>query len=163
MSERIEHLMRTYPDKRLELKVMEMQLRHFAGITEDEVIHSMYFTQPEGERVQISRMSDKTANIALNYRDRQERINREWYEYLFHQYEALQEELDFFEASISQLSGSLPGVIYDLVIRRETWETIMQKNHIYRKTLAKYRKKAIAEVDRMYELRDSQVESYLLE
>lgn len=77
MSERIEHLMRTYPDKRLELKVMEMQLRHFAGITEDEVIHSMYFTQPEGERVQTSRMSDKTANIALNYRDRQERINRE--------------------------------------------------------------------------------------
>ena len=35
MSERIEHLMRTYPEKRLERKVMEMQLRHFAGITED--------------------------------------------------------------------------------------------------------------------------------
>ena len=42
MSERIEQLMRTYPDKRLELKVMEMQLRHFAGITEDEVIPVSY-------------------------------------------------------------------------------------------------------------------------
>ena len=56
--------MRTYPDKRLELRVMEMQLRHFARITEDEVLHAMYFTQPEGERVQTSRMSDKTAKIA---------------------------------------------------------------------------------------------------
>ena len=102
MSERIEQLMRTYPDKRLELKVMEMQLRHFAGITEDEVIHTMYFTQPEGERVQTSRTSDKTASIALNYRDRQERINREWYEYLFHQYEVLQEELDLSLIHISE-------------------------------------------------------------
>ena len=33
-----------------------------------------------GERVQTSNLSDKTAQIALDYQERRERINREWYE-----------------------------------------------------------------------------------
>lgn len=163
MSERIELLMKTYPDKRLELKVMEIQLRNFAGISENEVIDSMMFTQPEGERVQTSGVSDKTASIALSYREKRDRINREWYEYLFHRYEELKEELEFFEKAIGQLSGYLPGLMHDLVIQHDTWDTVMQNYHISRKMVAKCRKKAIVELERIYEMRDGRVQDYMLE
>ena len=70
MSERIEKMMKTYPQKCRELAVMKMQLCSFAGISETEVIDSMYFTGQEEERVQTSGVSDKTARIALTYRKR---------------------------------------------------------------------------------------------
>ena len=54
MRERIETLIRDYPKNKMELKCLEHQIRNFRGITEEEMVDSMYFTQPEGERVQTS-------------------------------------------------------------------------------------------------------------
>lgn len=163
MSERIELLMKTYPDKRLELKVMEIQFRNFAGISENEVIDSMMFTQPEGERVQTSGVSDKTASIALSYREKRDRINREWYEYLFHRYEELKEELEFFEKAIGQLSGNLSSFVFDLVIEGMTWEALASKYSINRRTVGKYRKKAIVELEKIYKDCESCMADYMLE
>lgn len=44
------------------------------------VIGEMYTPRQDGERVQTSNLSDKTAQIALDYQECRERINREWYE-----------------------------------------------------------------------------------
>ena len=68
----------------------------------------MNFHSPEGERVQTSNISNKPASIALNYHERMERINQEWYEHLEKQYLMLDEEIRFFEAALSALSGYLP-------------------------------------------------------
>lgn len=163
MSERIEKMMKAYPQKCRELAVMKMQLCSFAGISETEVIDSMYFTGQEEERVQTSGISDKTARIALTYRKRAEQINREWYAYLFEQYTKLKEELEFFEMAVGQLSGYLPGLIHDLVLQRETWETVMERYHISRKMVAKCRHKAIVELEQIYQLRDEQMQAYILE
>ena len=92
MRERIETLIRDYPKNKMELKCLEHQIRNFRGITEEEMIDAMYFTQPEGERVQTSGVSDKTARIAMSYRERMDAINKDWYEHLERQYVALAEE-----------------------------------------------------------------------
>lgn len=162
MSERTLTMMREYRSKRRELAVLLVQLQNFTGLSETEVIESMQFSQPQEERVQTSNISDKTAQIATSFRERTRRLNEEWYEYLFEQYYDLKEELDFFDFALSQLSGQLPGIMHDLVVDQASWEQVMERYHISRKTLWRYRQKAIEELDHLYEMRDKQITSFIL-
>ena len=151
MSERVEYIMRNYDTMRRDLAVLESELDNFRGITPQEVLDTMQFSHPTGDRVQTSNVSDKTCTIAINYRDRLEQINRDWLKHL-----------DFFDTAVSQLSGYLPGLIHDLVVERETWDMVMGKYHICRKTVANARKKAIAELDVLYSKHDQRMAAYLL-
>lgn len=162
MSERIVDLIKQYPEKKQELAVLQNQIKNFKGVTENEVIDSMQFSSPQGERVQSSVISDKTAKIAISYRERTKQINDEWYRYLVEQYTTLRDELEFFEFALTQLSGQLSGIMHDLVIEQNTWERTMERYHISRKTLWRYRQKAITELDRLYEMRDRQMDAYIL-
>ena len=110
-----ETMMKEYKSLKRELSVTGFQLHRFEGISENEMIESMLYSRHEGERVQTSTLSDKTAGIAVNYRKIMERENDGWYQYLFNRYLYLSEEIDFFERSVSALSGQLPGVVMDLV------------------------------------------------
>ena len=162
MSERVEYIMRNYDTMRRDLAVLESELDNFKGITPQEVLDTMQFSHPSGDRVLTSNVSDKTCTIAINYRDRLEQINRDWLKHLADEYTELKEELDFFDAAVSQLSGYLPGLIHDLVVERETWDMVMGKYHICRKTVANARKKAIAELDVLYRKHDQRMAAYLL-
>lgn len=162
MSERIEKIMRDYGIMRRDLAVVEHELNNFRGITPQEVLDSMQFSHPGGDRVQTSNISDKTCNVAINYMARLEQINRDWLKHLADEYMDLKEELDFFDIAVSQLSGYLPGLIHDLVVERETWDAVAEKYHICRKTVANARKKAIEELDAIYAKHDQRMAEYLL-
>lgn len=54
MSERIEKIMQSYLLIVMERNCLENQIMNFQGITASEMIESMYFIQPVGERVQTS-------------------------------------------------------------------------------------------------------------
>lgn len=162
MSERIEKLMREYPQMKTEAKCLENQIRDFRGITETEMIESMLYSQPEGERVQTSGVSDKTARIAISYRERMERINGEWYDYLEKKYVLLTEELRFFESALHSLSGTLPQVISDMVVEKMTWDDLAAKYYVSRTMISKYRKKAIEELDQLYAAHEAEIAAYIL-
>ncbi len=162
MSERIEEMLREYPSKKRYLKCLENQLRNFYGISDTEMIDSMCFYQPEGERVQTSGVANKTASIALSYREKMEEINRDWYRHLRKQYEALSEEIRLFESALDSLSGRLPDIMRDMVVNDYTWDYICNHYHISRTTLGKYRRKAIQELEVLYEKQDVEMIDYLL-
>ena len=146
-----------------ELSVLEFQLSQFKGVDEDDIILSMQFAHPEGgDRVQTSTLSDKTASSAINYKKVAERENDEWFSYLWSRYSFVREEIEFFEHSVAALSGSLPGVIMDLVTGELTWESMAEKYHVSTTMISKYKKTAIKELDVLYELRDRQTEAYIL-
>ena len=125
MSERIEQLIRDYPKMKTEQRCLFHQISDFRGITEQEMIDTMYFSQPEGERVQTSGTANKTASIALNYRERMERINQEWYEHLEKQLVELTDELNFFEGALRALPVNISQVMWDLVVEGMTWDEIL--------------------------------------
>ncbi|MBB2481083.1 hypothetical protein H5P36_12875 [Bacillus sp. APMAM] len=162
MSERIEKIMRSYQQMVMERNCLENQIMNFQGITESEMIESMNFVQPSGERVQTSGVSDKTSRIAINYKNRMNRINREWQEHLAKKHAALVVELLFFESAILSLSGILPDFISDMVIDGLTWDDLAAKYHVSRTMVAKYRKKAIRELEILYTIHDKQMEDYIL-
>ena len=162
MSERIEKIIKEYHRMEKERNCLEHQIRNFKGISEKEMIDSMNFHSPEGERVQTSNISNKPASIALNYHERMEQINQEWYEHLEKQYLMLDEEIRFFEAALSALSGYLSEFMTDMVVNSCTWDYLCVHYHISRTMVAKNRRKAIRELEELYEKRDAEQISYML-
>jgi len=162
MSERIESLLKEYPKLKMELKCLEHQISNFEGISETDMIESLYHQKAEGDRVQTSRVSEKTANIAISYRKKMERINKEWREHLEKKYAIISEEIVFFESAIHALSGELPNFISDLVFEGLTWDELTLKYHICRTSVAKYRKKAINELIILYLIHEKELAEYLL-
>lgn len=162
MRERIETLIRDYPKKKMELNCLEHQIRHFRGISEDEVIDSLYFTQPEGERVQTSGVSDKTARIAMSYRERMDAINQEWYQHLERQYVTLAEEVGFFEGAVKALEGKMGEIMQDMIFSQASWDELADKHYVSRRTIGRYRQKAIDALVELYEKHEADMLAYML-
>ena len=141
MSERIEKLIRDYPKLKRQQRCLYYQLADFHGISEQETIDTMYFSQPEGERVQTSGTSNKTANIALNFRERMER---------------------FFESAVRSVSGITGEVLADLVFEQLTWDQVAEKHYISRRSVGNYRRKAIAEMEKLYQHYEDEIVDYML-
>ena len=162
MSERIEKLIRDYPAKKMQLDCLRHQLASFKGISESEMIDTMQYAQPTGERVSTSNTSDKTATIALNYRQRMERINQEWYEHLADECIRLTEEIRFFESAVRSLKG-LPGaVLCDMIWEEMPWDELARKYFVSRTMVGKYRKKAVQDLESLYAHRDEDEIAYML-
>ena len=162
MSGRAEKVMQDYQQMVMERICLENQIRNFKGITEEEMIDSLYFPQPDDDRVQTSGISDKTARIAISYREKMDRINKEWQAHLEKKHSVLLEELVFFESAVFSLSGILPDLISDMVIKGLTWDDLAGKYHISRTMVAKNRKRAIRELETLYAIHDVEMAEYIL-
>ncbi|MGM9775722.1 MAG: hypothetical protein ACI3ZG_02955 [Candidatus Coprenecus sp.] len=162
MRERIEALIRDYQKNKMELKCLEHQIRNFRGISENEMIDTMYFTQPEGERVQTSGVSDKTAKIAMSYRERMDAMNEEWYQHLEKQYFALAEEISFFESAVKALPGKMGEIMQDMIFSQASWDELADKHFVGRTTIWRYRQKAIDELVVLYEKHEAEMTAYML-
>jgi len=162
MSERVEKIIKDYPGTVREIRCLREQIRNFEGVSEQEVIDTMNYSSPEGERVQTSNIADKTASIAATYRERAQRINREWIDHLTTKLLWLEEELDFFHSSLRALSPEYAAMMWDLVVEGLTWDAVEAKHHISRFSISKYRKKAILELDALYAVHDREMADYIL-
>ncbi|MEG0370423.1 MAG: hypothetical protein RR593_10510 [Hungatella sp.] len=158
----VEQLIKQYPQMKRDVLVLEFQLSRFEGITSDDIIESMYYSHPEGERIQTSNRSDKTAKVAINYQKVAERLNDDYFDYLFQKHEELKLEIDFFEFSLCGLNGFLSEVMLDMIINCMSWECLASKYHVTKQMISKYRKKAVQELTAIYEARDKQTETYIL-
>ena len=162
MSERVERIIKDYPGMVMERDCLRHQLANFQGVTEEEIIDSMNYSTPQGERVQTSNISDKTATISESYRDRVHRINRDWSDHLTVKLLALEEEIDFFHSAIRAISPELAPLMWDLTVERLTWDAVEAKHHVCRATIGKYRKRAICELDSLYATHDREMAEYIL-
>ena len=151
-----------YKTLKHELAVLEMQINNFTGITEDDMIESMVFSgQPDGERVQTSNISDKTAKIALTFRERMKRENEDYYNFLYNRYCELKTEIDFFEGCVKLLGDRNSDIIFELLDGDLTWDMIETHYNISRMTISRIRRDAIKEISRMYDDRERQEAAYM--
>ena len=162
MTGRVEKIMQEYRQMVMERSCLENQIKNFKGLTELEMIDSLQFSQPDGERVQTSGISDKTARIAVSYKDKVNSINKEWQEHLEKKHAVLMEEIIFFESAVLSLSGILPAFISDMVIKGLSWDDLAAKYHISRTMVAKNRKRAIRELENLYAIYDKEMAEYIL-
>lgn len=161
MKEYVEKTIKEYPDMKFERSCLLNQMK-ILKITEDDVIYSMCFSHPEGERVQTSGLSDKTAKVALSFRDRQRQMEEERYNFLFEKYQHLDEEITFLEATIADIPGEIGEIMSELVIKGDTWENVCFSHCIGTHKLSDMRKQGIKILIRAYQRRESMVAAYLL-
>lgn len=159
---RAAEMFKNYPKMKQEFMVLEFKLRDFKGIPHEDIIESMNYSRPQGERVQENKISDKTGKIAVHYRQVADRMDEEYFEGLFERYQYLKEELEFFEFLVAGLKGRLPDFIRDNIMVQMNWTDLMEKYSISYSTVGRYRKKAERELDRLYEFRDKMETEYLL-
>lgn len=159
----IEKLFKEYRSWKKDMGLLEFELSRFEGVPYEDVIRSMCLSQPQGERVQGGGASDKTGNAAVKYRQVKERLDDDWFDYLLGRYQAVKEELEFFEYAVGQLSGRLPEVVRDMVMEDMTWRELSEKYSVSEAMIGKYRKRALAEMKELYLMRERTAGQYLLD
>lgn len=157
-----EDMFSEYKKMRREMSMIAYQLSHFTGISEEDIIESMTFSRPDGERVQTSGISHKTETIALKVRELVEKENSEWYQYLFDRYQYLDKEISFFEFGIKEMGEKKADIIFELLDGDLTWDSIADQYGVSRSLLGVYRKEAIKELNKKYEMREEQELRFLL-
>ncbi len=68
----------------------------------------------------------------------------------------------FFEHAVNGLDERHRSIITDLLDEDMTWDIMMERYHVSHTMIGKYRKAALKELDKQYELRDRQVEAFVL-
>ena len=79
MTEYVEKLLSQYPKLLAKKEKLREQIASYSFVTAEDVIESMSFGHSDGEHVQSSNLSDKTAEIAMKYGERMKRANRQIY------------------------------------------------------------------------------------
>lgn len=97
----VEKIISEYPQMVREREHLKKQMEAQEFLSADELISAMSFSHPDGERVQSSDLSDKTARIALGYREKLERINEELIVPMQKRYAVLDNEISFLEDTIA--------------------------------------------------------------
>jgi len=162
MNTQLENMLKNYPAMVRERDSLAHQIAHFKGLTAEEVIESMYTPRMDGERVQTSNISDKTAQIAMTYQEKMERINREWYEHLEKRLMYLTSEIRNFESALDTLPERQAAIMKDMIVGGVTWDALCVIHHLSRTMIAKYRRRAIARLSEIYDQNEKLAVDYLL-
>lgn len=160
----VEKLISKYPKMLEQREFVRQQLKTLRqrAVSLDDVIEMMVFSHPDGERVQSSGYSDKTAKIAMNYQRVQKKMNEETMHYWMDRYQELNTEIIFFENAVDHLEKPLREVLDALVIKGMTWDEAESSLYLNRRTISNRRHEAINALARIYQVRASEMECYLL-
>lgn len=158
----VEKIIKEYPQMVREVERLDKQIKSCEFISADELITAMAFSHPDGERVQSSDLSDKTAKIAMSYQAKLDKINDEVIMPMVKRKAALEEEIEFFEYSVRHLPEDVVEISQEIFLNGMTWEEA--ENYFYTSNweIRTKRRKAIECLVRAYQIRASQTEAVLL-
>ena len=162
MREYVEKLISDYPKMLSTRAFLKKQIESYVPVTVEDIIDTLTFTQPGGERVQTSNLSDKTCTVALLYRDRVNQMNEEVIGEWVKEYDRLDEEIGFLEHCIRKLPGDLSDVMSTLVLDGSTWDEAEGYLYMSRKTIWSRRQEAIRLLTLEYQKRASRMEAVML-
>lgn len=157
---KVEEIIKRYEDLKNELNILEIQISSFEGISENDVIEMMTFSQTQDERVITSGTTDKTSKIAASYSKRTSQENDEMYNFLLKRHIEIKNEIDFFESAISRMKYK--EVAEALFIQRLTWPEVESLFNISHATIGRHRREIVKELEKAYSLRNEQIEAFLL-
>lgn len=158
----VEKMIKEYPRMVRERKALRKQIEEIEFLSAEDLISSMSFSHPEGERVQSSDLSDKTARIAMCYESRLDRINEELVAPKMKQLARIDEEIEFFEYCVRHLPMDVQEISIALFLDGYSWDEIEASYYLSRKCIAKKRELAVCCLERKYQIRESQMEAYML-
>ena len=89
-----------------EITSLRFELKNFVKVGDDEIIEEMALSHPMGDGIRSGRVSDKTTDVALRYREVADRMNEEAYKAVVYRLNALEtaiERMDFYLSQMEQM------------------------------------------------------------
>lgn len=132
--------LKSYPELKKRVVLLRYELDHPAKISDGEVIDSMALSRPVSDGIRpAGYISDKTMRIAVQFRDRKERLNQENIMEIAQELHTVETLISKLEFHVSQLDPRQAEVIKKYYFEGKTWGELQQEMHLSPRTLIKRR------------------------
>lgn len=138
-----EYILKNYNQIKRELKVKEALLDITLSEAQEDIIEGMNFERFQGERVSHSKVTDKTAAIALDYKRARERVVMD----LEMDIRKRKLELLKVDTAMEVLDEKEQRVIRGIYIDMKSRSQLCRELYISEGTLNRWRKKGIASIN----------------
>lgn len=146
----VEYLLKNYHQIKREIDMLTPLVKAPREESLEETIEGMVFKTFQEEKVQSSKVSDKTANLALNYRHENERINLKMQQDLEKILRGNELELLKLERAIATLNSVQRKVIEGIYLKRQPRRLLCSQLFISENTLNRYRKKGVEQLVKVF-------------
>ena len=144
-------LLKTYPINAKKLALLRNELSSFTQVTPEEMLEAMVFAKgEEGARPAVGHVSDKTAHIAMSYRQKASEVNESILNEISAQIWGLERRQSRLETCLTQLPAEQADVIRGLYFEGQHPRDLAESLHLSERTILRYRDRAIAELIEMY-------------
>ena len=129
-----------YPRRIQSISALEFELHALAPLSEkenDALIESMTFISPTGERVQTSTHADKTASIALSYKDMGVAQSKEVVQKLLQRIDSFQMQNKRLDMYLSTLAPGDADILKMHYFQRLSWRRIAEHKNVCLRTIMK--------------------------
>ena len=135
-----------------EAATLRFELKNFVKVGDDEIIEEMALSHRMGDGIRSGRVSDKTADVALRYREVAERVNEEAYKAVVHRLNALETAIERLDFYLGQLDKTQTDVLQGYYFERKTWREMQEGMNLATKSLRRIRDTAVASLAEQYAL-----------
>lgn len=135
-----------------EAATLRFELKNFVKVGDDEIIEEMALSHQMGDGIRSGRVSDKTADVALRYREVAEQVNEEAYKAVVHRLCALETAIERLDFYLAQLDKTQAEVLQGYYFERRTWREMQERMDLATKSLRRIRDTAVASLAEQYAL-----------
>lgn len=132
--------LKSYPELKKKVVLLRYEQEHPARVSDGEVLDSMALSRPVSDGIRPSGyISDKTMQIATQFRDKADRLNQETTMEIAKELFDVERQLAKLEFYVSQLDQKQAEVIRKYYFERKPWGELQREMHLAPRTLIKRR------------------------
>ncbi len=135
-----------------EVASLRFELKNFVKTEDDEIIEGMALSSKMGDGIRSGKISDKTADVALRYREVAQRVNEEAFKAVVHRLDTLEAAIGRLDFYMGQLDKTQAEVLRGYYFEHHTWREMQEEMNLTIKTLRKIRDTAVASLVERYAL-----------
>jgi len=135
-----------------EIASLRFELKNFVKTEDEEIIEGMALSSKMGDGIRSGKISDKTADVALRYREVAQRVNEEAFKAVIHRLDALETAVDRLDFYMGQLDETQAEVLRGYYFEHRTWREIQEGMNLATKSLRRLRDTAVASLTEQYAL-----------
>lgn len=135
-----------------EAATLRFELKNFVKVGDDETIEEMALSHQMGDGIHSGRISDKTADVALRYREVADQVNEEAFKAVVHRLNALETAIERLDFYLGQLDKTQTDVLQGYYFERKTWREMQEGMNLATKSLRRIRDTAVASLTEQYAL-----------
>lgn len=151
LREYVVHSLLEYPALSRQIELLQYELSVLTDVAPEEMIEAMAFARGDGAGAAGS-ISDRTAGIALSYREKAEKANADIRTAILDQLRPLLLRKERLDRCVKHLPPVYHKVLSALYMQGNSIKSLATQMHISERTIQRYRDKAIGELVSMFEL-----------